>query len=118
MTSIPSIDTPRGRTQVTSRAMTLLVSAVAAGALGLTPDQASVDLTGADGALDLTVRVLIADLRSVDEGAEADGDDLQARADEKRQHIRGTVSELSGIQINDVTIRLTKTRLRLPILGG
>jgi hypothetical protein len=96
--------------------MTLLVSAVAAGALGLTPDQVSVDLTGADGALDLTVRVLIADLRSVDESTEAD--DLQARADEKRQHIRGTVSELSGIQINDVTIRLTKTRLRLPILGG
>ena len=116
MTSIPSIDTPRGRTQVTSRAMTLLVSAVAAGALDLTPDRVSVDLTGADGALDLTVRVLIADLRSVDESAEADG--LQARADEKRQHIRGTVSELSGIRINDVTIRLTKTRLRLPILGG
>ena len=116
MTSIPSIDTPRGRTQVTSRAMTLLVSAVAAGALGLTPDQVSVDLTGADGALDLTVRVLIADLRSVDGSAEADA--LQARADEKRQHIRGTVSELSGVRINDVTIRLTKTRLRLPILGG
>lgn len=118
MTSVPSIDTPRGRTQVTSRAMTVLVSAVAAEALGITPDQVSVDLTGADGAIDLTVRVLLADLRSVDESAEADAEDLQSRADDKRQHIRGTVSELSGVRINDVTIRLTKTRLRLPILGG
>ena len=124
MTSVPSIDTGRGLTQVSSRAMTLLVSAVAAEALGVTPSQVSVDLAGHDGALDLTVRLLLADLPGGGDDTEAgtdsdsDSDGIQAGADEARLHIRDTVSELTGVRITDVTIRLTKTRLRLPLLGG
>ena len=122
MTSVPSIDTGRGLTQVSSRAMTLLVSAVAAEALGVTPSQVSVDLAGHDGALDLTVRLLLADLpgrgHDTEAGTDSASDGIQAGADEARLHIRDTVSELTGVRITDVTIRLTKTRLRLPLLGG
>ena len=122
MTSVPRIDTPRGHTEVSTKAMTRLVSAVAAEALGVTPGQVTVDHADADGALDVTVRVPIRALPGEPGRPGADttdaGDAVQARADRTQQHIRGTVTALTGTPINEVTVRLTTPRLRLPLLGG
>lgn len=114
MTSVPSIETPRGRTEISSRAMTRLVSAVAAEALGVQPSQVSVDLDDADGGLDLTVR---APLRERPEAPAGGGEDDPSGSPQTREYIRRTVSELSGGRINEVSIRRTRPLLRLPRRG-
>ena len=107
--------TPLGRTRVTARAMTRVVSAVAAESLGVKPGQVSVDLADAAGRLDLTVRTPIRVLpRDHLEGAApADGTALD-RTERAQHDIRGTVAALTGADIAGVTVRLTGARLRLP----
>lgn len=114
MTAVPALETPRGRTQVSSRAMTRLVAFVAAEALGITPDDVSVNLAASSGALSLTVKVLLGALADGQESGNDDTDTVTADAEER---IRGTVTGLTGAQVADVRVRLTKTRLRLPTLG-
>jgi hypothetical protein len=125
VTSVPSIETPRGYTRVSSRAMSRVVSALAAEALGVAAPQVTVDLAENGGALDITVRVPVRALpgeedrtkvqRSEVQGSE--DDNLQARATQSEEHIRSTTGELTGARVNDVSVRLTKSRIRLPGLG-
>jgi hypothetical protein len=135
VTSVPSIETPRGYTRVSSRAMSRVVSALAAEALGVAAPQVTVDLAENGGALDITVRVPVRALPGQDDRAEVQGsegqggaaqggaaqssedDNLQARASQSEEHIRSTTGELTGARVNDVSVRLTKSRIRLPGLG-
>ena len=127
MTSVPSTDTSRGRTQITPRALTRVVTAVAADALGVQHSQVSVDLATSAGSLDITVRTPIKALagepdspapHSPAAGDSGDGDsgdsDIQSRTDEAQQHVRATVAELTGLPLGGVTVRLTKSGLHLP----
>jgi hypothetical protein len=130
VTSVPSIETPRGYTRVSSRAMSRVVSALAAEALGVAAPQVTVDLAENGGALDITVRVPVRALPGEDDRAEVQGSEgqgsevqgsedanLQARASQSEEHIRSTTGELTGARVNDVSVRLTKSRIRLPGLG-
>ena len=120
MTSVPSKETPRGRTRISSRAMSRVVSAVAAEALGVKPGQVSVDLTAAAESLDLKVRAPLSLLRQDDAGTTkrtSEDEGIGALVEQTQLHIRGTVSELTGTPIGDVSVRLTKARIRLPSLG-
>ena len=105
---------PHGTNRITARAMTRLVSAVAADALGLRPNQVSVDVADAGGRLDLTVRVPSRAL-PVEHGHTDAPDDTVPDPTERAQHdIRGTVTALTGAEIAGVTVRLTGARIRLP----
>jgi len=104
---------PRGRTRVTARAMTRVVSAVAAESLGVKPSQVSVDLADAAGRLDLTVRtpIRVLPLDQVETAAPVDGTILD-RTERAQHDIRGTVAALTGADIAGVTVRLTGARIR------
>ena len=105
---------PRGHTRITDRAMTRLVAAVSAEALGVRPGQVSVDMAEAGGRLDLTVRVPSRAL-PVEHGHTDAPDDTVPDPTERAQHdIRGTVTALTGAEIAGVTVRLTDSRIRLP----
>ncbi|WEO77425.1 hypothetical protein BJQ94_19075 [Cryobacterium sp. SO2] len=109
--------TQRGLTHISSRAMTRVVSAVAADALGIAPSQVSVDLADAAGRLDVTVRapIRVLPLDRADSAPDAQGEDsILARAEQSQHHIRGAVGELTGADIAGVTVRLTSARIRLP----
>jgi hypothetical protein len=114
VTAVPTLETPRGRTQVSSRAMTRLVAVVAAETLGIAPDGISVDLAASRDALSLTVKVPLGALADGQESGN-DGTDAVAAAAEER--IRDTVTVLTGTQIADVQVRATTPHLRLPTLG-
>lgn len=109
----------RGSTRITTRAMTRVVSAVAADALGVRPSQVSVRLADSDGGLDLTVRapirVVPLDDSTLDAAADspADGTILD-RTDRAQHQIRGTVADLTGAEIAGVVVRLTGARIRRP----
>ncbi|ANP74683.1 hypothetical protein [Cryobacterium arcticum] len=119
MTAATVIQHRRGSTRITTRAMTRVVSAVAADALGVRPSQVSVRLADADGGLDLTVRapIRVVPLHDspLDTAAEtpADGTILD-RTDRAQRRIRGTVADLTGAQIAGVVVRLTGARIRRP----
>lgn len=117
MSTIPGIDTARGRTRISSRAVSRVVVAVAAEALGVKPGRVSVDLADAAGALDVTVRVPRRAL-PVDDGpatADATDDDaIRARTEHTQQQVRSTAGELTGIRFGGVTVRLTANRLHRP----
>ena len=57
MTAAPAAPESRGRTHISTRALTRVVTAVAADALGVRLGQVSVDMADDAGWLDLTVRV-------------------------------------------------------------
>jgi len=106
---------PHGTNRITARAMTRLVSAVAADALGVRPSQVRVDLADAAGRLDLTVRTPIRVLpRDHLEGAAPANGTALDRTERAQHDIRGTVAALTGADIAGVTVRLTGARLRLP----
>ena len=106
---------PRGHTRITDRAMTRLVAAVAADALGLRPNQVSVDVADAGGRLDLTVRVPSRALPVGHGRTDPPADGTVPEPTERAQHdIRGTVTALTGAEIAGVTVRLTGARIRLP----
>ena len=105
----------RGSTRITTRAMTRVVSAVAADALGVRPSQVSVRLADSDGGLDLTVRapIRVVPLDDSTLDAAADGTILD-RTDRAQHQIRGTVADLTGAEIAGVVVRLTGARIRRP----
>ena len=115
MNVVAEIPARRGSTRITKRAMTRVVSAVAAEALGVRPSQVSVDLADADGQLDLTVRapIRVLPLGLTPADAPDDGTILH-RTERAQQEIRGTVADLTGAQIAGVVVRLTGARIRLP----
>jgi len=106
---------PHGTNRITARAMTRLVSAVAADALGVRPSQVRVDLADAAGRLDLTVRtpIRLLPLDRDETDAPADSTTLD-RTERAQRDIRGTVATLTGADIAGVTVRLTGARGRPP----
>ncbi|MBX0300545.1 hypothetical protein K2F54_11210 [Cryobacterium sp. 1639] len=115
MSTVPDIATTRGRTQIGTRAVSQVVSAIAAEALGLRRRQVSVDLNDTAGVVDVTVR---APHRALPDAAADTDDDELARTEHTRKQVRGTVGELTGIQVGAVTVRLTTHRLHLPHRGS
>ena len=106
---------PRGTNRITAHAMTRLVSAVAADALGVRPSQVRVDLADAAGRLDLTVRTPLRLLPLDRDETDTPAEDTTLDRTERAQHdIRGTVATLTGADIAGVTVRLTGTRGRSP----
>jgi hypothetical protein len=137
VSTVLDISTARGRTQIGSRAVTQVVSAVAAEALGVRRRQVSVDLVDTAGVIDVTVRAsrralpgakadagfdAAADttVHAADESADDSDQALsdQARTEHTRTQVRSTGGRLTGIRVGDVTVRLTSHRLHLPRLGG
>jgi hypothetical protein len=114
VSTVPIIETPRGQTRISSRAMTRVVSAVAAEALGVEPSQVSVDLVTGTGDIALTVRVPVG---TVADEREAGDDGGPSHTDATERRIRSTVNDLTGIRIGDVTVAQNKNRIRLPRLG-
>ena len=117
MISLPDAPSQRGQTQITTRAMTVVVTAVVADALGVQPDQVSVDVDNAAGPLDLTVRVPRSAVRSTTNSATAgatEGDPVHAET--AADGIRRRVGDLTGAPIARVTVRLRRARIRIPEL--
>ncbi|ASD23706.1 hypothetical protein B7495_17535 [Cryobacterium sp. LW097] len=106
--------TPHGANRITARAMTRLVSAVAADALAVQPSQVKVDVADAAGRLDLTVRTPLR-LLPLDRGeTDTSVDDALDRTERAQHDIRGTVATLTGADIAGVTVRLTGAGSRPP----
>jgi hypothetical protein len=119
VTSIPSIETPRGRTQISSRAMSRVGAVVAAEALGIEPGDVTVDFTEDGESLEITLNVFGRALPSESGRSDGESDDesLRARAEQSTDQIRTTLGEVTGARITAVSVRLTKTRLHLPRLS-
>jgi hypothetical protein len=109
-----TLATPRGHTTISSRAMDHVISAVAADVLGIAPSDVSVTVSEADDEISLTVRAPNAVIAGAQETVTDETDTVTADAE---QRIRTTVRELTGAQIGAATLRLTRTRLRLPVIG-
>lgn len=110
----PAADPPRGRTRVTSRALSRIVSAVAAEALGVPTAHLSVDLQDERGMLGVSISThtpMIA-LRRVRGDGGFRGDSLLERSESAQQLLRDRVRVLTGSQVDRVTIRFTGARTR------
>jgi len=109
------VATTRGRTRITERAMSRLVSAVTADTLGVRPDQVTVDLADASGRLDLSMQapIRVRPLERGDGPAPMEGTILD-RTERAQHDIRNIVTELTGAQISGVTVRLTGAHIRVP----
>lgn len=109
---------PRGRTRINARAMTRVVSAVAAEALGVRRRQVSVGVDGASGQVYLTVRARIRRLPLDGVTTAATSEDTGPDRTERAQHaIRDTVAALTGATIAGVTVRLTGAGTHPPHRG-
>jgi uncharacterized alkaline shock family protein YloU len=117
MTGVESLDRPRGRTSVSSRALGRVASAVSATALGVDASSVGVDLTDDRGELVLTVQSPIRTVAldrvtgDVDVVARTGGSVLE-RASRAQGEIRTGVSELTGYRIARVVVRLKSADIR------
>lgn len=122
MSTVLDIDTARGRTQIGTRAVSQVVSAIAAEALGVRRRQVSVNLADSAGVVDVTVRAprraLPGAATETDAATDAAEDAAElARTEHTRAQVRSAAGELTGIRVGAVTVRLTSHRLHLPHLG-
>lgn len=119
MSSILDLDTTRGHTRIGNRAVSQVMSAIAAEALGVRRRQVSIALTDTAGVVDVTVRAPRRALpgAAADTGTDAStGDDELARTEHTQERVRSAGGELTGIHVGAVTVRLTH-RLPLPHPG-
>lgn len=108
MTEPAAPDEPRGRTRISTRAITRVVSAVAATTLGVRADQVTVSVKDTAGALNVTLRVAL-------RGPTADRAAPDADWTERVQHeILRTAADLTGVEIAGVTVRLTGAGILSP----
>ena len=94
----------RGRTRITTRALTRLVSAVSAEALGVSNDQVTALLTDARGRLAVHVRspIRIASLTAGRPGAT-----VLERAERAQEQIRLVTGRLAGTDVAHVTVQVS-----------
>lgn len=104
----------RGRTHVTSRALTRLIGVLSADALAVSSDQVTVGLTDASGRLAVHVRapIGITSLRATrsepqtQSGSHSGGTVLE-RAERAQEHIRRETSRLSGTDVAHVVVHVS-----------
>lgn len=104
--------TTAGRNRITRKALTQVVSAVSASALGVGLKSVTIGLGDDDGALSITVSspIRLPSLRDVSRDATAvdrAGGTILARAAAAQIQIRERVMELTGSTVSTVTVRLT-----------
>jgi CO/xanthine dehydrogenase Mo-binding subunit len=108
----------RGRTRVTSKAITRVATALGAEALGVSTRSVSVRLSDDNGMLAVTlsgpIRVpALNDLLGVGSastgsaGAVVTGETILERCERAQQHIREVTASLTGAEISRVTVHLT-----------
>lgn len=114
MTTGPAIanSTRRGRTRITSRALTRIVAAVTADTLQVNADHVTVDITDDKGKLSLSVRtpIKIVALSRITHDLSVltrTGGTVLERATAAQGHIRTRVGDLTGSRISRVFVRLT-----------
>ena len=97
-----------GRTDVTSRALERTVSAVSAQRLGVPVRDVSVTLGDDSGRLGIQVAapITVAGLRVA-----GDQTRLVSTAQDARADIRETVTELTGRQVGDLNLRITRATI-------
>lgn len=109
----PATEPPRGRTRVTSRALSRVVSAVTAEALGVQAKQVGVELRDERGALAVSVSspVPLLTLRTarLDGGGflARSGGSLLDRSEHAQQVLRERVHALTGSTVGPITVRFT-----------
>lgn len=104
---------PRGRTRITTRALTRLISAVSAEALAVTAAEVTVELTDAAGRLAVHVRSAIR-IGSLTGGNTAGhrGPTVLDRAERAQEHIRRETGRLTGTDVAHVTVQLSGAIIR------
>jgi hypothetical protein len=111
--------TPAGRNRITRKALTQIVTAVSASALGVAFKSVSIGLNDDEGALAIAVSspIRIPSLREVTGDAaavERSGGTILARAAAAQVQIRDRVTELTGSSVTTVTVRLTGADITAP----
>ncbi|MFC5930558.1 hypothetical protein D6T64_16835 [Cryobacterium melibiosiphilum] len=108
MTAPPG-DVPRGRTRITTRALTRLIARVTADALAVAADQVTVGLTDAAGRLSVHVRapIGIGALTGPSTGAT-----VLERAERAQKHIRHETARLTGTDVVRVVVQVTGALIR------
>ncbi len=109
---------PLGRTRITSRALSRIVTAVASDTFGIDTGDVNVELGDDRGLLALTISapIRVVSLTRVQHdttAVERTGGPLVERAARAQQTIAERVTALTGSRIGHVTIRLTGTRIRI-----
>ncbi len=107
----------RGRTRVTPKALSRVVSAVTAGALRVDADQVRVDLADRQGALSVTVSTPIrvpslAQVQADKSAVRRTGGSIMDRASQAQETIRHQVSALTGTTIGSVSVRVTGVHIQ------
>lgn len=108
----PAAEPPRGRTRVTSRALSRVVSAVTAEALGVRAKHVGVELRDERGVLAVSVSthlplMALRRARGDDGFLERSGGSLLDRSERAQQVLRDRVATLTGSTVGPVTIRFT-----------
>jgi hypothetical protein len=115
---VTAIQVPsRGRTSVSSKALSKVVSAVSADELEVDASSVSVDLSDSSGKLVLTVRSPIRAValgRIVRDGSlvERAGGTLLARTAQAQDVIRSRVNALTGYAVDRVIVRVTGVEIK------
>ncbi|MEF2978991.1 hypothetical protein [Subtercola sp. YIM 133946] len=107
----------RGRTQVTARALTRVVTALAATALDVAPSRVSVSLSDHDGALAVSISspIRVVSLNQIggdDNAVLRSGGTVLERAERAQSVVREQAQYLTGSSIHSVTIRLNGAEIR------
>ena len=115
--------TTRGRTQVTTRALTRVIGALAATALGVSVGSISVALTDHNGSLAVSIRgpirvVSLARAEGDDNAVLRTGGTVLERAARAQQSIKNDASGITGSVIDSVTIRLTGVDIQAHAVVG
>lgn len=106
-----------GRTRITTRSLTRVVSAVTAEALGVDAGHVGVDLDDREGTLAVTVktpiRVVSLDrVRTERSVVQRTGGSIVDRATRAQETIRDRVSALTGFSIGRVAVRITGVNIQ------
>ncbi len=100
---------PRGRTTVTSRALTRVSEAVAAETFGVRSGDVRVDLSDRNGLLALVVNtpIRVAPLAGIDRSGGMRDSTIIERAARGQGSIHSSVTAITGAEIAHVTVHLT-----------
>lgn len=107
----PTLEPQRGRTRVTPRALSRVVSAVTADTLGVQAKHVNVELHDERGvlAVSISTRIPVRALKQTqdDEPIPGQNESLLDRVVQARQIVRGRITTLTGSQLGAITLRFT-----------
>lgn len=104
----------RGRTQISSKALGRVVTAISAEALGVSSGSPRIELVDSNGDLSLVVSsaIRVAALSTSEAGAPVRQRTVLEHASQAQTEIQRRVAELTGSRVTRVVIRITGAEIR------